>query len=378
MEKVALEDMRNRIDGIDKQLVALYEERMDICKEVGQYKIETGKAVFDKVREEQKLDTVEGLASSPLNKVGIRELFEHIMSVSRKLQYRLLAEHEKVQATAFEKKQALDYQNARVIFQGAEGAYGQMALEQFFGEGVQVSHVDTFRDAMDTIANGIADYAVLPIENSSAGAVTQVYDLLVEYDNYIVGEVTLPITHTLAALKNAKIEDIKRVFSHPQALMQSEKYLEEHREMEQISMVNTAIAAQKVIADQDLSQAAICSEYAANLYGLKVLSCGINHNQHNSTRFIIVTKQKIYVEGANKISLCFEIPHESGSLYRLLSNFIYNDLNMTKIESRPIEGHNWEYRFFVDFEGEVESAAVRNALRGLQEEAKNLRILGNY
>ncbi len=373
-----LEELRERIDQIDKEMVALYEERMKISEGVGQFKIETGKKVFDKEREIIKLDSVEALATSELNKVGIRELYEHIMSMSRKIQYQLLEEHEVGEKAILERKAKLDATNIRVVFQGLQGAYSQAALHEYFGNDVQASNVETFRDAMKLIEDGGADYAVLPIENSSAGAVTQVYDLLVEFDNYIIGEVTIPIEHTLAVLPGSKKEDITKVYSHPQALMQSEKFLDANRAMEQISIANTAVAAQKIFEDKDQTQAAICSKYAAQLYGLEILEDKINHNANNSTRFIVITNQKIFLEGAKKISICFEIPHESGSLYHLLSNFIYNDLSMTKIESRPVEGRKWEYRFFVDFEGVVEDAAVKNALRGLGEEAKNLKLLGNY
>ncbi len=373
-----LEELRERIDQIDKEMVALYEERMKISEGVGQFKIETGKKVFDKEREIIKLDSVEALATSELNKVGIRELYEHIMSMSRKIQYQLLEEHEVGEKAILERKAKLDATNIRVVFQGLQGAYSQAALHEYFGNDVQASNVETFRDAMKLIEDGGADYAVLPIENSSAGAVTQVYDLLVEFDNYIIGEVTIPIEHTLAVLPGSKKEDITKVYSHPQALMQSEKFLDANRAMEQISIANTAVAAQKIFEDKDQTQAAICSKYAAQLYGLEILEDKINHNANNSTRFIVITNQKIFLEGAKKISICFEIPHESGSLYHLLSNFIYNDLSMTKIESRPVEGRKWEYRFFVDFEGVVEDAAVKNALRGLGEEAKNLKVLGNY
>ena len=143
-------------------------------------------------------------------------------------------------------------------------------------------------------------------------------------------------------------------------------------------MANTALAAKKVLDDQDISQAAVCSEHAAELYGLEILARKINFESDNSTRFIIVTNQKIFLKDARKISICFEVPHESGSLYHLLSHFIYNDLNMTKIESRPVEGRSFEYRFFVDFEGNLADPAVKNAIRGLREEALNLKILGNY
>ena len=171
--------------------------------------------------------------------------------------------------------------------------------------------------------------------------------------------------------------DIKTVYSHPQSLMQSAKFLENHS-WQLISMQNNAFAARKVAEEQDKSQAAIASEYAGQIYGLEVLQKGVNHSGTNSTRFIIVTNQKIFKRDARKVSICFEVPHESGSLYHMLSHFIYNNLNMTKIESRPIEGRNWEYRFFVDFEGNLADSAVKNALRGLREEARNMKILGNY
>ena len=160
--------------------------------------------------------------------------------------------------------------------------------------------------------------------------------------------------------------------------MQTTRFLDSRSDWQQISVVNTAVAAKKILQDQDKTQAAVCSAYATNLYGLELLQDNINDEMNNSTRFIVVTNQKIFLKKATKISICFELPNESGSLYHLLSHFIFNDLNMTKIESRPIEGRNWEYRFFVDFEGNMGEAAVKNAIRGLREEARNLKILGNY
>ena len=160
--------------------------------------------------------------------------------------------------------------------------------------------------------------------------------------------------------------------------MQCSKFLNRHGSWQQIGAANTAVAAKKILNENDPTQAAICSEHAAEIYGLKILEEKINHNHNNSTRFIVVTNQKIFLKKAQKISICFEVAHESGSLYHLLSHFIYNDLNMTKIESRPIEGKTWEYRFFVDFEGNMGDAAVKNAIRGLREESKSLKILGNY
>lgn len=370
-------DLRNQLDTIDAEIVKLYEDRMDICAKVAEYKIGVGKKVFDKVREQEKLAKVKSLTHNEFNSHGIEELFEQIMSMSRKLQYQLLEASGCRGRLPFIGVEELPVKKARVVFQGADGAYSQAAMMQYFGDQIASIHVDTFRDAMSAIDEGSADFAVLPIENSTAGIVSEIYDLLVEFENYIVGEQIIKIEHCLLGVPGADISNIKTVYSHPQSLMQSAKYLSDH-DWKQISMQNNAFAAKKVAEDGDSTQAAIASEHAANIYGLEVLKKGVNQSGSNSTRFIIVTNQKIFKKDAGKISICFELPHESGSLYHMLSHFIYNGLNMTKIESRPIEDRNWEYRFFIDFEGNLSDSAVKNALRGLREEARNMKILGNY
>ena len=374
----SLEELRNELDRIDPQIIQLYEERMSVCEEVGEIKIEEGRKVFDRNREQQKLAQVTREAKDPFYKKGLTELFEQLMSQSRKLQYQLLTKKGALGRLPFIGVEELDWKNSRVVFQGTDGAYSQAAMHKFFSKDVNSFHVQTFRDAMEAIEEGSADFAVLPIENSSAGMVSEMYDLLEEFENYIVGEVILPINHNLVGTENTTLESIERVYSHPQALMQCSKFLDRHGSWQQIGAANTAVAAKKILNENDPTQAAICSEHAAEIYGLKILEEKINHNHNNSTRFIVVTNQKIFLKKAQKISICFEVAHESGSLYHLLSHFIYNDLNMTKIESRPIEGKTWEYRFFVDFEGNMGDAAVKNAIRGLREESKSLKILGNY
>lgn len=372
-----LGDLRKQIDSVDEQIVSLYEERMDICKHVAEVKIETGKKVFDREREKEKIARVKSLTHNDFNRTGIGELFEQIMSMSRKLQYQLLAEKGSMGRLPFIGVDSLVDDRVRVVFQGAEGAYSQAAMHQYFGEEVNSFHVDTFRDACCAIEEGSADFAVLPIENSTAGIVNEIYDLLVEFENYIVGEQIIRIEHCLLGVPGTRMEDIRTVFSHPQSLMQSARFLAEH-DWKQISLPNNAFAARKVAQEGDCTQAAIASEYAGKVYGLEVLKKPVNQSEMNSTRFIIITNQKIFRKDAKKVSICFEIAHESGSLYHMLSHFIYNNLNMTKIESRPIEGRNWEYRFFVDFDGNLADSAVKNALRGLRDEAQNMRILGNY
>lgn len=371
-------EIREEIDAIDDQIVKLYEERMELAEEVAEYKILNHKPVFDKDREKNKLDALGAKTHSDFNRHGVRELFDQIMSMSRKKQYQLLTEHGIIQESQFSCIGELDFQSAKVVFQGVEGAYSQQAMQEYFGKDCDSFHVETWKDAMEAIKNGYADYAVLPIENSSAGIVSENYDLLVEYDNYIVAEQIIKIDHVLVGCADADISDIQTVYSHPQALMQCSDYLEEHRNWEKISIKNTAMAAKKVNDDHDPSQAAIAGRITAELYGLKVLDEAIQNDKNNSTRFIIVSGKKIYRRTASKISICFEIPHESGSLYHMLSHFIYNGLNMTNIQSRPIQGKNWEYRFFIDFEGTFEDDAVQNALRGLSEETTSLKVLGTF
>lgn len=370
--------IRDEIDKVDKQIVELYEKRMELCKGVAEYKIEVGKPVLDSEREKQKIEKVKGMVESEFESHGVGELFKHIMGVSRKLQYKIMAEHGLLEDTIFEVVKEVPKTGVKVVYQGLEGAYAHDAACQFFGESADMHHVETWRDAMEEVKNGVADYAVLPIENSTAGSISQVFDLLTEYDNYIVGETFVKVEHALMALEGTKEEDIKYIYSHPQSLMQCAKFLDGHREWKQISLSNNAVSAKKVSDDKDKTQAAIASVRAAKIYGLNVLREKINTNDSNATRFFIIGNKRICTENAEKISICFEISHEEGSLYNILSHFMYNKLNMTNIESRPIEGRDWEYRFFIDFNGKLNDPSVKNALRGLKEETISLKILGNY
>ncbi|MDO4522276.1 MAG: prephenate dehydratase [Eubacteriales bacterium] len=373
-----LNELRTEIDRIDSEMVQLYEERMKISAQVAEYKIKTGKKVYDKEREEVKLAALKALTHNDFNSHGVEELFLQIMSMSRKLQYHLLTKEGVVGRLPFAEVEELDKKKARVVFQGVEGAYSQVAMKAYFGDQVRSFHVKKWSDALEAIMEGLADFAVLPIENSTAGFVSEIYDLLMKYDDYIVGEQIIRIEHKLLGVPGADISDIRQVFSHEQGLMQCEDYLNNHRSWEQTAVENTAVAASHVAKEQDKSQAAIASALAGEAFGLEILDENICSNEVNSTRFIIVSNQRVFRKNAKKISICFETPHRSGSLYTILSHFIYNNLNMTKIESRPVPGRNWEYRFFVDFEGNLNDSAVKNALRGITDEAMNLKILGNY
>lgn len=378
MKNLDLQEIRGQLDTIDGQILELFEKRMQLCGDVAAFKIGTGKAVYDGEREQQKLNALMDMAEGEFNKKGVYELFSQIMTISRRLQYRLLAQNGKNLDTGFTMVDELKRNGVKIAYQGVEGSYGHGAALQYFGENAQVYHVAAMEDAMVEVEEGRADYAVLPIENSSAGAVSDNYDLLVKHNVYIVAETQLPVNHALLGLPGASLEDIRQVYSHPQALMQCSQYLNSHRKWRQVSMENTAVAAKKVLEEGDVTQAAVASEIAGRLYGLKVLEPSINHNKNNTTRFIILARTPIYRKDASKVSICFEGAHKSGSLYNMLGNLIYNGVNMLMIESRPIEGRSWEYRFFVDAEGSLSDEAIQNALTGISKEAASLRILGNY
>lgn len=373
----SLQDSRKEIDKIDEEMIKLFERRMEVCRDVADYKLKTGKPVLDRKRELEKLEALKGKASDDFYAHGVEELFEQIMSMSRKMQYKLLTEEGVNNDIGFDIVDSLDCEGARVVYQGLPGAYGQQAATEYFGEKAEYINVTTFREAMRYVRDGKADYAVLPMENSSAGIVTDVYDLLVEFSNYIVDTFDIKIEHCLCGLSGTKIEDITEVYSHPQAFMQSNKFIEEHG-WNKVSLANTAISARYISEQTDKRRACIASENAAKIYGLDVLYKGTNFNSTNTTKFIIVSREKITRRNAGLICISFEMPHTSGTLYQMLSHIIYNDLNMTRIESRPVPEKKWEYRFYVEFEGKSNQAGVINALSGINAESLNMKILGNY
>lgn len=368
---------RQQIDEIDSQIVELFEKRMEVSEKVAMYKLETGKPVFDKKREEEKLQKLGSLSHGAFNGRAVTELFSQIMSISRKYQYSLLPS-EQPETDFVKTESALEKKDARVYYYGVPGTHTQQAMEDVFGAEVNGISCSSFQGIMEAVEKGEADYGILPIENSSTGGITVNYDLLLNYDNAVVGEYVMKIDQCLLALPGTELSDIRTVFSHPQGLLQSRGFMAEHPEYEGVEYGSTAAAAKKVSEDMVKSQAAIASRRAAKEYGLAVLEDSIQQEKNNCTRFIIIGKNKEYTEKSNKLALCIELPHISGSLYQILSHFLYNDLNMTQIESRPIPGRNWEYRFFIDVEGNLDNPAVRNALRGVREEAAFLRVLGNF
>lgn len=378
MKTPDLKECREKLDGIDREIVRLFEERMAVCGQVAEYKIETGKAVYDGEREKQKIAAVREMAEGDQNKEAVEELFTQLMTMSRRYQYGLLCARKKTPPLGFQEVDGIRKKDVRVVFQGVEGAYSHAAVRMYFGEDADAYHVEKFEDTMKELGRGQADYAVLPIENSTAGFVITNYDLLSRYDNYIVGEIYVPVDHVLLGVPGASVSDVKTVYSHNQALMQCSEYLNSHRDWNQVSILNTAAAAKKVMEEQDKTQAAVASRTAGELYGLAELKTSISNEKGNTTRFLVLSREPVYEKRASRVTITFEVPHVSGSLYRILGNFIFNGVNMRMIESRPIPDKPFEYRFFVDIEGNLGEAPVHNALAGIRAEASSMRILGNY
>lgn len=374
-----LQEVRRELDQVDRQIVDLYKQRMKLSIEVAESKMRSNRPIRDVCRENQKLEMVKALVEKGYDKKNVEELFRMLMSASRKYQYHLMSKYNHgCCRIPFEEVESLPIEGCRVVYTGVEGAFAHEATLKYFGSEVSSFHVTTFEESMNALSGGRADFAVIPIENTSSGVVADVYDLLVKCDNYIVDEMDLPVVQSLLALPGTKLEEIDTVYSHPQGISQCNKFLNEHKEISAIEKSNTALAARMVAEDGIRSHAAIASQIAGKLYGLETLISPLNHNLANMTKFAIISNRKISKKDAQHISICFECEHDPGSLYRLMSHIIYNNLNMTKLESRPVPGQTWEYRFFMNFDGNFNQSSVKNALTGISEEAVSFKILGSF
>ena len=376
-----LNTLRQEIDHIDRQMVELFRQRMDVTRRVGEYKAANHMAVLDQERERQVLQNKGELAGEELRPAVIT-LYQTIMALSRRQQRDLLGER----ADNPGLRRYLDARAAvrqpvehpRVVYQGVPGAYSEQACINFFGSGVRSEGLEQFEDCFKAVREGRADYAVVPIENSSTGAIRQIYDLLTHYECSMVGETTVKVEHCLMAPKGATLDTITHVYSHEQGLFQCEQYLNTHPNWHQVPQADTAGSARMVAATGDITKAAICSARAAHLYGLEILARAINHNSHNTTRFVVVSPNMELREGADKISTVFLLPHEAGSLHEILTIFAVHGLNMVKLESRPVPEHSWEYMFFLEFNGHLDEAVTADVLHELAQTTGDFRVLGNF
>jgi len=265
-----------------------------------------------------------------------------------------------------------------VAFPGTEGSFSQQAAVSFFGEDNSYLACETFGGALEAATQGKAAYAVLPIENSSAGAVAETYDLLIKSSLHIVGEQVLPVAHHLLAVPGTRMEDLYEIHSHPQALSQCRNFLSGHPDIVQIPSLNTALSAKYVAEWKDTRKAAIAGSYAARLYGLTILRENIHDNPYNTTRFVVIGRENRSLREPNKASITFHVTNQVGSLAQLLTCFAEHKVNLSKIESRPIPEKPWEYFFFADFEGVMDEAELNMALLAASGCARELRLLGHY
>lgn len=264
----------------------------------------------------------------------------------------------------------------KVSFQGEPGAYSEQAVFNYYGE-VETVPCESFDAVFDSVALGESDFALVPIENSLAGSIHQNYDLLLRYDLHIVGEYLLRVRHCLIALPGVKMEDIRKAISHPQALGQCAGYLRRYGiKAEQV--YDTAGSVKMLKESGALDVAAIASRHAAELYGMQILEEGIEDNEENHTRFLAVGREPIVPKEEAKTSIVFTLKNQPGALFKALSVFALRDIDLTKIESRPLQGKPWEYLFYVDFICPAQDDVSRRALDHLGEYAMTLRVLGSY
>lgn len=270
-------------------------------------------------------------------------------------------------------------ENPIVGYQGVIGSFSEEATINYFGDWPRkIMQFDEFEDVLKAINEDKIDYGVLPIENSYTGEVLEVYDLINKYNLYIVGEEIIEVKHNLVALKGSQIQEIKEVYSHPQAFGQCKNYLNNYKHITAIPYANTAMASKYIAQMQDRTKAAISSKRAAEVYDLEIIESNIHTHHNNSTRFIILAKNMKITSECDKVSIVFTTKHTSGALYQVLSHFAYNGVNLLKIQSRPMRNKSWHYFFFVDLEGNLEDAQMLIALGKIDAESEYFRVLGNY
>lgn len=374
-----LDKARSQINGINDEMLKLFLERMELSSHVAKAKAQMGKAIFDAKRERDILDKITAQAGPDMD-IYARRFFENLFSLSRTFQA-----EELFKETAFTKEVEaavaaapnLPPQRGTVACCGIFGSNAQMACDKLLPLS-QILYVNSFQAVFDAVEEGLAQFGVLPIENSSNGSVKEVYDLLERKHCYIVRGTKQWISHDLLAKEGTRLEDIHTVYSHPQALGQCSEFFAQYPHIKLEPYTNTAMAAQMVAQSEDAGIAAIAAPQCAQLYGLQAVRRSIQNNDNNYTRFICITKDLAVYPGANKISIVTTASHTPGGLGSLLTKFGNMGINLTKIESRPIQGHNFEFLFYLDLEASLVDPRVRALLAELHESQDKFRLLGNY
>ncbi|MBR2912689.1 MAG: chorismate mutase [Oscillospiraceae bacterium] len=365
-----LQELRREIDSLDKEIINAFSRRMELCRGVAAYKKANGMQVFQSAREEEIFRKVYDLAPEGLGD-STRLLFKNIIDISKHLQYREIFDD-----TPATYKELTLPADAAVACQGTEGANAETAAKQIFGEGCKPTYFATFADVFEAVQSGKTQFGVIPVQNSTAGSVVQAYDLMGQYNFFINRTTVVEVTNCLAVRPGTKLSDIRSVYSHPQALAQCSEFLTKNG-LQAIPHSNTATAAQ-MVAQSDQPIAAICSEPCAALYGLEILQDHISDYVPNYTRFICISKEMQLSPDADCISVMLKLPHEEGTLYRLLSKFVICGMNLQKLESRPIRNGSFEVMFYLDFNGSILDKNVRALLSDLSENLEYFKFLGNY
>ncbi|MDR1570367.1 MAG: chorismate mutase [Oscillospiraceae bacterium] len=373
-----ISDVRARIDALDNQIADLFAERMKTVGEMATYKAALGMPVFDSARERDILARVAERVGPDLE-MASRRVFESLMEVSRAQQRRMLGVEspltERIRA-ALESSRPFPTK-ASVACQGTEGSYAQQACDSLFPF-ARILYFQDFAGVVGAVEQGLCEYGVLPIENSWAGSVAQVYDLVTNRMFSIARATRRAVDHVLLAPKGVKLSDVRRVYSHQQALSQCSEFLRAHPAMEPVPFENTAAAAKRVSKEGAGDEAAIASGICASLYSLEPLAYDIANSPSNTTRFLCIQREMRITPDANRVSLILTLPHKPGALYAMMARFAALNINLTKLESRPIPGSDFQFRFHIDLEADVRDPRVLGLMGDLERSAERMQFLGAY
>ena len=374
-----IDEYRNRIDRIDKQLVTLFCERMDTASDIAAWKKEQKRPVFDPERERQKLLEVASSVPEELREYTA-SLYSLLFELSRSYQNRLLGTASELTAQiqgAIDETPALFPSDASVACQGVAGAYSQIACDRLFKRPA-VLYLSSFDAVFSAIESGLCRYGVVPLENSTAGSVNAVYDLMMNHNFRIVRSVRIKVDHCLLVNPGTRREEIREIYSHQQAISQCEKYLQSFPNARVIPCENTAVAAKMVAEAGRRDTAALSSHACGKIYGLSCLESSVQDMDNNFTRFICISKKLEIYPGADRTSLMAVLPHEPGSLYKLLSRFYALGLNLNKLESRPLPNRNFEFMFYFDLETSVYSPQFLQLMGEMPTLCEEFSYLGSY
>ena len=376
---MALEKYRGELDKIDTQMLELFQQRMKIVKDIAEYKKQHKAAVLDKSRERRILMRIYNEAQDNMGKPSVA-LFRTIIEQSKAYQRELMPGHGKISqriAETLSSTPDIFPEAATVACMGVEGAYAQIACDRMF-KVANIMYFRNFAGVFQAVQEGLCNYGLLPIDNTTSGTVDSVYDNMKKFDFHIVRSIRQQVSHVLLVPEGVKFEDIKEIYSHEQAFKQCGKFLKSLKDVQLTVSDSTATGAQIVAKSGRRDVAAIGARECASLYGLKALPNNIQDTDYNYTRFICISRKPEIYPGANKISLFVVLPNKSGMLHNVISKFAALDINLTKLESRPTPGRDFEYSFYLDFDAQVITPGIPQLFDELENEAEEIVFLGNY